>query len=292
MAPNLQHLSFREWSIAYRRTGSGPPILFLHNGGTSHRIWLDVMEQLRLRFDVIAIDLLGYGDSSKPGEGYTMELYVDLVRHVLDTLGVEQVALVGNCMGSAISLHFARAYPERVRSLVLVNPLTEATFSGGMLAGVLKARQLAPRLVGGAYRAIGKLRLPRWSAGRTLSFQIGRRGRERDLQNDDALASLHASDGQLRSMLAVLADIEAYALLDQPGFADDVAPLYVIWGESNRILSAKVGERLNATLRPRDAHFLPDCGHLVMLEAPEEVAALIADFVTQPAEKGEERHAV
>lgn len=292
MDTTMQHLPFRDWTIAYRRMGIGPSVLFLHNGGTSHRIWLDVMETLADRFDVIAIDLLGYGESSKPGESYTMDVYVDLVRTVLDTLDIRDVALVGNCMGSAISLHFARQYPDRVRQLVLINPLTEATFSGGWLAGVLKARQLAPSLVGGVYRAISGIRLPRWTAGSTLEFQVGRRGRKRGVHKDASLQQLHTSDGQLRSLLAVLADIDAYAALDQPGFSTGLPPIYSIWGESNRILSAKVGQRLNGTLQPRSAHSLPDCGHLVMMEAPQEVAALIASFLTGASENKQAEHAV
>lgn len=288
----MKKLEFREWEIAYERFGHGPSVLFLHNGGTSHHIWHAVMERMQHRFDVIAVDLLGYGESSKPGHSYTMDVYVDMVRTILDALDLEDVDLVGNCMGSAISLHFARAYPARVRSLTLVNPLTEATFSQGWLAGVLKARQLSPKLIGGAYRKLSSIRLPGWTARSSLAFQLGKRGRKIGVQKDPKLKALHTSDGQLRSLLDVLADIDAYAAIDAPGFATDLPPLLTVWGESNRVLSARAGEKLNQSLQPDDSYSVGDCGHLVMMEASEEVSAIIEEFIDSIAQREQPIHAV
>lgn len=288
----MQQLPFREWSIAYRRMGRGEPVLFLHNGGTSHHIWLQVMELLQDEYDVIAVDLLGYGASSKPSDAYTMDVYVEMVGTILDTLSLERVSIVGNCMGSAIALHAARTFPERIRALVIVNPLTEATFSGGWLAAVLKARQAMPRMIGGLYRGVGKLQLPRWTASSTLRFQIGRRGKTSGIHKDPMLQAQHANQGQLRSMLAVLADIEAYAAIDAPDFSASLPPIATIWGEDNRILSAKVGKTLHAHLRPDTSHAIDGCGHLVMMEAPEEVAAAIRDHLQTTLGSGEAAHAL
>src|SRR5690625_7206901 len=135
----METLPFREWHIAYTQQGRGETILFLHNGGTSHHIWTEVAAQLQDQYHTVSIDLLGYGESSKPGHSYTMDVYVDMVRTVLDTLGVERVYLVGNCMVSAISLHFANVYTALVRSLVLIQTLIEATSIEGCCAAVLKA---------------------------------------------------------------------------------------------------------------------------------------------------------
>lgn len=289
----MKTLPFREWTIAYTRQGQGPTVLFLHNGGTSHHIWMDVAERLSSSYDTIAIDLLGYGQSSKPGHSYTMDVYVDMVRTVLDTLDIPKAHLVGNCMGSAISLHVAKTYPERVQTLSLVNPLTEGTFKKGWLAGVLKARQLSPKMIGGAYRKLSAIRLPRWTAGSSLSFQLGRKGRARGIHRDPALKDLHASDGQLRSMLEVLADIESYAAIDQPDFVEQIPhPILTLWGESNRVLSARAGKKLNTTLAPQQQHQLSGCGHLVMMEAPEDVAAHLSTFLQEHPMHAEVAHAL
>lgn len=276
----MQFIPFADNSIAYERLGSGPTLLFLHNGGTSHRIWQGVMARLSDRFDVIGIDLLGYGESSKPGSGYDMATYVAMVAQVLDTLQVEKACLVGNCMGSAIALHFTAAYPQRVQGLVLVNPLTEQTFKGGWLSWVLKLRQASPRTVGWVYEKLGRVRLPRLLAAPSLAFQLGPRGVKAGLQHDEELARHFASEGQLHSMLSVLADIDAYAQVDQFNVADhaDFPPVATLWGRKNRVLSAKLGEELDQCLQPVASTALPDCGHLAMMEAPAEVANFIREF--------------
>ena len=270
---------FGDWTIAYERQGRGSPVIFLHNGGTSHAIWLEVMTRLAPRHDVIAVDLLGYGASSKPGSGYTMSNYVELVKTLYTELKLERATLVGNCMGSAIAMSYARLYPERVSSLVLINPLTEATFSAGWLATALKLRQASPTVVGGLYKRLGALTLPAWTGPMTLAFQVGSVGRKRAIHHNASLQACHSSEGQLQSMLEVLADIDAYAELDQfvppAGFPERMT----IWGAENRILSARAGEALNKTLRPTRQERLSGCGHLVMMERPDEVAALIEGFV-------------
>lgn len=58
--------TFRDDTLAYSRAGTGPPILFLHNGGSAKEIWTRQVEVLRQRYEVICLDHLGYGESDMP----------------------------------------------------------------------------------------------------------------------------------------------------------------------------------------------------------------------------------
>ena len=275
----MQTFEFQGQSVAYTRNGKGAPVVFLHNGGTSHSIWDEVAGKISVHREVFALDLPGYGESSKPGTGYELGNYVRLIEKFVRAHALAPVTLVGNCMGSAISLSYARTHPEAVRALVLVNPLTEATFAAGSLGTIRRFDQSAPRLASWAFGLAAHLRLPRWSAGPVISMQLGGMGRAAGVARTPFLREAHASRGQLRSLLGVVEDFDSYAALDSFSPGPDFPPICTIWGIENRILSADAGMELNRTLRPRRQEWLEGCGHLCMMERPAAVTEIIEDFL-------------
>jgi pimeloyl-ACP methyl ester carboxylesterase len=277
----METFDFRGWPIAYARSGAGDPVVFLHNGGTSHAIWDEVAPRIARHHEVFALDLLGYGASAKPGTGYTLDNYVAMLGELVDRHGLSPVSLVGNCMGSATALEFARRRPRAVRALVLINPLTEATLKAGELGTMLRFRRRAPKLSSSLYGMFGRVTLPRWTARNALRLQVGAAGRARGVDRNPALCACHASKGQSESLLAVLDDMDSYAALDR--FEPDAAfpPICTVWGLQNRILRPGVGRALNQNLRPVREEWLKDCGHLPMLERPEEVATVIESFLAE-----------
>lgn len=285
----METFDFRGLPIRYVREGSGEAVVFLHNGGTSHAIWRDVLPRIAKNNEVFALDLLGYGASAKPGTGYSLSDYEAMLAAFVDEVIAAPIALVGNCMGSAISMKFALGRPEQVRALVLINPLTDATFSAGWLGSLLAMQKRAPHIAGKAFEQIGRMRLPSWLGPRTLSFQLGKEGRARGVQNTDELCACASSSGQLRSLLGVLEDLGNYAFLDRLEPSDDLPPITTIWGLENRVLSPEAGRRLNAKLRPVREEWLEGCGHLPMLEKPSEVASIIEEALRGESVKAARR---
>jgi pimeloyl-ACP methyl ester carboxylesterase len=276
----MERFDFQGWPIAYAHAGRGEPIVLLHNGGSSHAIWRELMARLEDDYQLFALDLLGYGASAKPASGYTLENYAAMLAAFLAHRELARVTLVGNCMGSAISLRFAQERPEAVRALVLINPLTEATLAAGGLRGLYDFRRLLPGLSARVYARLGARRLPRWLGPVLLRAQLGAHGRARRVHRSQELCECFASEGQLRSLLAVLDDVEAYAALDRFVPAADFPPICTIWGADNLILSVRAGRALNLSLRPRREEWMRGTGHLPMLEQSQQVASIVREFLS------------
>lgn len=110
--------------INYYEAGrEGSPILLLHGGGVDSALisWDEIIPGLAQRHRVIAPDLPGYGLSAKPQVNYTQDYYLDFLPKFLDALQLDKTSLAGLSLGGGIALGFTLAHPERVEKLILVD---------------------------------------------------------------------------------------------------------------------------------------------------------------------------
>jgi len=111
--------------IAYVETGSGETVLLLHATASAGAQWQALAETLRSGWRVIVPDLYGYGESDPwPGHGpFALAEEAALAEAVLADAGQGPIHLVGHSYGGAVALRFAMQQPERMRSLVLIEPV-------------------------------------------------------------------------------------------------------------------------------------------------------------------------
>lgn len=102
-------------------TGSdGPPVLLLHQTPRSWDEYRDVLPLLGRKYRAIAMDTIGFGDSSKPPLEYdSVEVWAEVAASLLDALEIEDVVVVGHHTGAVIAIELAASYPQRVRAAVL-----------------------------------------------------------------------------------------------------------------------------------------------------------------------------
>lgn len=109
--------------LFYEQEGEGPAVIFVEEWAHDTSIWFRVLPPLRDGFRLVRYDLRGQGRSEPPEDGdYSVEAQRRDLERVMDALGVESAHLVGMGLGARIAVEEARRRPDRVRSLVLVQP--------------------------------------------------------------------------------------------------------------------------------------------------------------------------
>ena len=147
-------------TINYRSIGSGEPVLLVHGYGDNLKMWAGLADSLATAYRVIAVDVRGFGQSSKPAgvENYGSKMVEDLVA-LLDSTRTAQAHVVGYSMGAGLAATLALSHPERVRTVTLaagafpkdaagmrnlVRPWLDDLEHGRRLIGLLK--QIVPVL--------------------------------------------------------------------------------------------------------------------------------------------------
>jgi pimeloyl-ACP methyl ester carboxylesterase len=104
------------------RPAEGPPMIHVHGFGISGTYLLPTAGRLADEFATYVPDLPGYGRSGSPARVLGIPALADALARFMDAVGIERASLVGNSLGTAVSIEFAARYPERTDRLVLVSP--------------------------------------------------------------------------------------------------------------------------------------------------------------------------
>jgi non-heme chloroperoxidase len=109
-------------SLYYQDLGSGPPVVLVHGGCMSHRVWeSQVHALLEAGYRVVTPDLRGHGDSDKPASSYTAEMYAEDLAVMAEHLDLDSFTLLGWSLGATITSTFADAYGGSLDGLGLVS---------------------------------------------------------------------------------------------------------------------------------------------------------------------------
>jgi pimeloyl-ACP methyl ester carboxylesterase len=100
--------------------GSGPAVVLLHGQLCDRTVFAAQQRELARTHRVVAVDLRGHGESSRPGTGYTLDVLADDVAHLVTALGLGRPALAGWSLGAAVAQVYAARHPDALSSLVVV----------------------------------------------------------------------------------------------------------------------------------------------------------------------------
>jgi pimeloyl-ACP methyl ester carboxylesterase len=108
-------------TIHYLKAGTGKtPLVLLHGFGETSQMWIPLFEEFGRDFTIIAPDLRGLGDSSRPPSGYDKKTAALDIRELVKSFGYEQVDLVGHDIGLMVAYAYSAQYPNEVNKLALL----------------------------------------------------------------------------------------------------------------------------------------------------------------------------
>lgn len=269
-----------EVELAYRDSGHGEPVVFLH-GFTGPDSWDAVVAQLQDRYRCVVVETLGFGDARGPLEAdYTIPGHASRVQAVLDALHLDGVHLVGHDTGGAIAQSFAARWPERLRSLVLAD--CDAFDNWPPLQIRLLKQALRVPGAGAVLRA--SMRLPVVARSR-LGF--GRLVHDKRLLTRERVARyarplLSSDDGFERYKRMLLAMDNRYTLEVVDALRRFERPTLIVWGAKDSYWSTAWGEKLRDTIPGAvGLEVIPDAGLACHEERPAEFSAILRTFLGQ-----------
>jgi pimeloyl-ACP methyl ester carboxylesterase/predicted amidohydrolase len=107
--------------LAYYLYGEGEPTLvFVVAWIGSAELWIPQVDYFSKNFKMVTVDMRGAGESDKPADNYTIDLYVDDLNSIIEGLQKKNIVLIGESMGAQIAIKYAIKYPEKVSKLVLI----------------------------------------------------------------------------------------------------------------------------------------------------------------------------
>lgn len=254
----------------YHDLGRGAPLVFLHGSGPGASGWSNFKHNAPYFAErghrVLLVDNLGFGYSSKPDVDYSMELVVGGVQRLLDRLGVDRCAVVGNSHGGAVAMQLALNQPARVSKLVLMAP------------GGLEERETYMKMAG--IRTMMKIFLgpdgvTRDTMRQVFGLQLFDPTQLDDQTLDERVAIAAEQPKRVLSSLSVphLA----------PRLGELTCPVLGWWGMNDQFCPPTGATTLARECKDARVTLLSRCGHWVMVERPTLFNRATGDFLAEGA---------
>lgn len=258
--------------IAYHRSGAGPTLLLVHGITTYSFIWRRVIPLLETEYDVIAVDLLGCGDSDMPLDtSYSIQDHATRLREFANALGIDRLHFVGHDLGGGIGQIFAVRYPEMLYDLTVINTV---------------AYDFWP------VQPITALRTPIVRQLMLASFDLGtfRLVVNRGVYHKDRVTQelMDLFTAPMKTSLGRKAFMHFARCLDNHNLTDIAeelrhlqVPLLILRGDADPYLSSSIAEKLHAEVPDSRLERIATGSHFIQEDEPEWIADRLRGFMGQ-----------
>jgi pimeloyl-ACP methyl ester carboxylesterase len=261
-------------TIRYREAGEGKPIVFVHGYLVDHRLWDGVVDNLSDRFRCIAPDwpLAAHQVPMNPDADLSPPGLARLISDFLTKLELENVTIVGNDSGGAISQVLVTTYPDRIGRLVLTNCDTHENFP----PGPFKLMPPIAKLPGGMHLIAAPFRIEAVARRAFAPFA------KTKIPNDliaSWMEPAKKNSGILRDAGKVTAGMnKRYTLAAAEKLRSSQMPIRLLWAPGDRVFPLFYAERLAGEAGNAELVQIENARTFVSLDQPERVAEEIAEF--------------
>jgi pimeloyl-ACP methyl ester carboxylesterase len=276
MTDQQKEIQLPQGTIRYREAGAGKPVVFVHGYLVDHRLWDGVVDRLSDRYRCIAPDwpLAAHRVPMNRDADLSPTGIARLIADFLTKLELEDVTIVGNDSGGAISQVLVTSHPDRIGRLVLTNCDTHENFP----PGPFKAMPPLAKLPGGMQLIAAPFRI---GAVARYAFKPFAKTKIPDELIASWMEPAKTDRAILRDAGKVTAGMnKRYTLAAAENLRTSDLPIRLLWAPGDKYFPISYAERLkneakNASLEP-----IPDASTFVALDQPQRVAEEIADFAT------------
>jgi pimeloyl-ACP methyl ester carboxylesterase len=250
--------------------------VLLHGIAGTSATWDSVIPRLAEHCDVLAPDLLGHGESAKPHGDYSVGAYANVVRDLLEALGMGRATIVGHSLGGGIAMQFAYQFIERCERLVLVDsgglgrdvhPLLRAATLPGAELVLPWLSTAGSRGVGALVRGMTRLGIragpdldETWRSFVSLGEPAARRAFIQTVRGVIDLAGQRVSATE-RLYLA------------------EGLPTLIVWGEKDPLIPVRHAREAHERMAGSRLEIFPGAGHFPYRDDPERFASVLVDFI-------------
>lgn len=241
-----------------------PRVALVHSLAMGRAVWDAVADQLAATAEVVSLDCRGHGESSKPPGPYRIEAFADDLADLLDHLGWDEVNVAGASMGGSVSLQFAQRYPDRLRTLGLID--TTAWYG----------EDAAERWEGRARQAEDR------GLETLLGFQEARWFTDSFLAQNGPSVSLCRSLFLANDVAAFAATCRMLGAFDlRSGLPAVRAPTAVIVGEEDYATPVAMARELHQGIPGATLQIIPNVRHLTFVERPDIIADALVELLNR-----------
>jgi len=263
-----KHIQVDAWRITYLDGGRGQALILLHGFGANKDNWTPVARYLSPHFRLIAPDLPGFGESSRPMDAkYSIGAQVERLDQFVTALRIERFHLGGHSMGGAIAGAYAAKYGYKVNSLWLIAP-------GGVISA--QPSELAENLVAG-HQNILIVETPE-DYDRLMTFVFVHKpyipGVIKKYFISEAIHQRPLNEIIFNQIIAAWSSEPLERLLK-----DLPIPALILWGDHDRVLHVSGASVLASLLPKSETVIMEQVGHAPILEKPKASAQFLLDFL-------------